>query len=86
MIIFFTVIAALAGISVIACMCLQTGNPDAGFSAAMGGGGDSSSHKGGADELLSRILKISAVVWILSCLFIAIMEAHPSTFGGGLGG
>ena len=82
MVIFLSVVASLAGLAIIACICLQTASPDAGFSAAMGGGGgDASSRKGGTDMLLERILKISAVVWIFACLIMGVMEAHP-TLGG----
>ena len=79
MIIFFTIIASLAGAGVIACICLQTASPDAGFSAAMGGQSDSGSRKGGSDLLLERALKISAVVWVFACLFLAVLEAHAGT-------
>ena len=81
MILAFQIIACLAGLAVIACIVLQTATPDAGFSAAMGGGGGGdSSRKGGTDLLLERILKISAVVWLLACLILAMIEAH---MGGG---
>ena len=81
MTIFFTVVAALSGLIIIACICLQTASPDAGFSAAMGGGGGGASRKGGSDLMLERLMKISAVVWILACLALAIVEAHGVHIG-----
>ena len=82
MIIFFTIIASLAGAAIVACICLQTASPDAGFSAALGGGGrDAGSRKSGTDLLLEKVLKTSAVVWIVACLIIALLGAHP-TIGG----
>jgi len=85
MIIFLTVIASLAGVAIITCICLQTASPDAGFSAALGGGGDSASRKGGSDLMLERVLKVSAVVWLMSCLILAVLEARlgGSAFLGG---
>ncbi len=73
---FFAVLASLSGIAIIACICLQTASPDAGFSAAMGGGGggDSSSRKSGQDLVLERVLKASAVIWVISCLILAILR------------
>ena len=77
MIILFTILASLAGIAVIACICLETASPDAGFSAAMGsGGGDSGSRKSGHDLVLERVLKFSAVIWVFSCLILAVLESH----------
>jgi protein translocase SecG subunit len=86
MIIFFTVVASLAGLAIVICICLQTASPDAGFSAAMGGGSDSgASRKGGTDLMLERVLKVSAVVWVAACLILAVLEAHlgGSAFTGG---
>lgn len=85
MIIFFTIVASLAGLAIITCICLQTASPDAGFSAALGGGGDSGTRKGGTDLLLERVLKISAVVWVAACLILAVLEAHlgGTAFTGG---
>ena len=74
--IFLMVVAALSGLIIVACICLQTASPDAGFSAAMGGGGGGASRKGGSDLMLERLLKVSAVVWIVACLALAFFEAH----------
>ena len=82
--IFFTIVASLAGIAVIVCMCLQQSGPDAGFSAAMGGSSWSSSRNSGTDLLLERAMKVSGVVWILACLALAVVTAH--TGGGGAAG
>ena len=85
MIIALSVVAALGGLGVIATMCLKTASPDAGFGAALGGGGDAGSHrKGGTDELLEKLLKVSAVVWLTACFLIALLSAHlPATSGFG---
>jgi protein translocase SecG subunit len=81
MMIALQIIAVLGALAIIACILMQTTTADAGFSAAMGGGGgDSASRKGGTDLLLERILKASAVVWVLACLALAVLEAHS---GGG---
>ena len=76
LVIALTVIGALGGLGIIICICMQTASPDAGFSAAMGGGGGGGSHKGGQDLLLERVLKVSAVVWVMASLALAIAEAH----------
>lgn len=63
-------------------MCLQQSGPDAGFSAAYGGTGNTGgSRKGGKDLMLERLMKVSAVVWILACLLLALVTAHSG--GGG---
>ncbi len=77
MITFLTIVASLAGLAIIACICLQQASPDAGFSAALGGGGSGASRKGGSDLLLEKVLKASSVVWIASCLLLAVLSAHP---------
>lgn len=82
MLIFFTSVAAVSGLAIIVTICLQTASPDAGFSAAMGGGDSKAAYrKGGQDELLERILKVSAVVWLVCCLVIAWLVAHPGVVG-----
>jgi preprotein translocase subunit SecG len=79
----FAVLATLAGGAMITVMCLQQASPDAGFSAAMGatGAGGGASRKGGMDELLEKLMKAGAVVWVACVLIIGLLEAHP-----GLGG
>ena len=78
----FAVLATLAGGAMIAVMCLQQASPDAGFSAAMGGGGGGgASRKGGTDELLERVMKAGAVMWVACVLVIALLEAHPGWVG-----
>jgi preprotein translocase subunit SecG len=79
--ILLSIIGGLGGLGIIICICLQTASPDAGFSAAMGGGGGGGSRKGGHDLLLERVLKISAVVWIMASLALAIAEAHGAHLG-----
>ena len=78
----FAVLATLAGGAIITAMCLQQASPDAGFSAAMGGGGGGgASRKGGTDEVLERVMKAGAVVWVACVLVISLLEAHPSLGG-----
>ena len=77
MVIFFITIATVAGLAIVVAICLQTASHDAGFSAAMGGGsGGGAARKGGTDLMLERLLKVSAVTWILACLALAIVQAH----------
>jgi preprotein translocase subunit SecG len=77
----FAVIAGVAGLAIVVCICAQTASPDAGFSAAMGGSSGGAAHKGGEDLLLERILKASAVVWILAAVALAVLEAHTGPLG-----
>ena len=82
MTIFLSVVAALAGLMIVVCICLETASPDAGFTAAMGGGsGGGASRKGGTDLMLERLLKVSAVVWIVAALALAFVEAHSGMVG-----
>ena len=46
---------------------------NAGFSAAMGGSDTAQFSKGSREEFYDKITKVSAVVWILSCVVVAIM-------------
>lgn len=68
------VIAMISGVALIAAVALQTSKAES-FSAAMGGGGDASKfRKGSREEMLDRVTKYSAIVWISSCAIYAIMH------------
>ena len=67
-------IAVISGVTLITTVALQTSKAD-GFSAAMGGGADSSQfRKGSREEMLDRLTKYSAIVWIISCAIYAIVH------------
>ena len=67
------VIASVSGLAIIVAVMLQTSKAD-GFSAAIGGGTDTSRFKEGSREAwLDKIAKVGAVVWVLSCLALAIL-------------
>jgi protein translocase SecG subunit len=85
MILVFSIIAGLGGLAIIASICLKTATADAGFSAAMGGSSGGSHRKGGSDELLEKIMKVAAVLWIVACSIIALLAAHQGP-AAGLGG
>jgi protein translocase SecG subunit len=59
------IIATISGVALIAAVAMQTSKAES-FSAAMGGGsGDTSRfRKGSREELLDRLTKYSAIVWI----------------------
>jgi len=70
------VIATLSGIALIAAVALQTSKAES-FSAAMGGGGGDSSRfrKGSREEMLDRLTKYSAIVWISTAALYYIVYA-----------
>jgi protein translocase SecG subunit len=68
----FMVVAIISGIALIVSVTLQTNKAES-FSAAMGGGGDQGRfRKGSREEMLDRITKYSAIIWILACALNAI--------------
>ncbi|MHB8995714.1 MAG: preprotein translocase subunit SecG [Armatimonadota bacterium] len=68
----FMVVAVISGIALIVSIMLQTSKAES-FSAAMGGGGDQGRfRKGSREEMLDRITKYSAIVWILACALNAV--------------
>lgn len=68
----FMVVAIISGIALIVSITLQTNKAES-FSAAMGGGGDQGRfRKGSREEMLDRITKYSAIIWILACALNAI--------------
>lgn len=68
-------IAALSGLALIIAVTMQTSKAES-FSAAMGGGGDSGRfRKGSREELLDRVTKLAAIVWISSAALYYIFYA-----------
>jgi protein translocase SecG subunit len=64
------VIALLSGVALIASVLLQTTTAES-FSASLGGQETSRFQKGSRDEMLEKVCKVAAVVWVLSMLFVA---------------
>jgi len=71
------VISMLSGVGLIVTVSLQTSKAES-FSAAMGGADSSQFRKGTRDELLARLTKYLAIVWIISCFFCAILWYHTA--------
>jgi protein translocase SecG subunit len=65
-------IAVLSGIGLITAVTLQTNKADS-FSAAMGGGDSGRFRKGSKEEMLDRLTKLSAIVWIAACALNAMV-------------
>ena len=67
------VVAVLSGVAIVVAVALQKTKAD-GFSAAMGGGSGTTRHTPGSKEAwLDAVAKYAAVIWVLSCLVVAIM-------------
>lgn len=64
-------IATISGVALIAAVALQTSKAES-FSAAMGGGDSSKFRKGSREEMLERLTKFAAIVWIIACTLYAI--------------
>lgn len=65
--------ALLSGIILITAVALQTSKAES-FSAAMGGAGDSGRfRKGSREEMIDRLTKYSAIVWIVACAINAVI-------------
>jgi len=69
----FMIIAFVSAIVLIISVMLQD-SKSAGFSAAMGGSDSAQFTKGSMEELYDRITKVSAIVWILSCVVVAVIK------------
>ena len=66
-------VAILSGLAIIVAVVLQKTKAD-GFSAAMGGGSDTTRHTPGSKEaLLDMVAKYAAIVWVLACLVVAVI-------------
>ncbi len=59
-------IALVSGIALVTAVTLQTNKAES-FSAAMGGGDSGRFRKGSKEEMLERLTKVSAIVWIAAC-------------------
>jgi len=70
------IIAAISGIALIAAVAMQTSKAES-FSAAMGGGGGDASRfrKGSREEMLDRLTKYSAIIWMSAAALYYIMYA-----------
>ena len=66
------IVACVSGVALIASVVAQTTTAE-GFSASMGGQETSRFQKGSRDELLEKVCKASAIVWILSMLVVAMV-------------
>lgn len=75
----FMIIAFLSGIVLILAVMLQTNKAES-LSAAMGGGGGDQSkfRKGSREEMIDRLTKYAAVIWIIACALNAVVwyKAH----------
>jgi protein translocase SecG subunit len=71
------IVCMLSGIILIASVVMQTTKAD-GFSAAMGSGSSDASRfrKGSKEDLLERVTKASAVVWLVFMVIAAILWYH----------
>ena len=69
----FMISALVSGVVLIISVMLQD-SKSAGFSAAMGGSDTAQFTKGSMEELYDRITKVSAIVWILSCVIVAVLK------------
>ena len=64
--------AVLSAIAIIVAVMLQKTKAD-GFSAAMGGSDTARHTPGSKEEWLDKIAKVAAVIWVISCLAVAIL-------------
>ena len=71
------IVCMISGIVLIAAVVMQTTKAD-GFSAAMGGGSADASRfrKGSKEDLLEKVTKASAVVWLVFMIIAAILWYH----------
>ena len=66
------IIAVVSGVVLTISVMMQD-SKNAGFSAAMKGSDGAQFTKGSREELFDRITKVSAIVWIVSCVFVALL-------------
>ncbi|HJN14362.1 MAG TPA: preprotein translocase subunit SecG [Armatimonadota bacterium] len=64
-------IASVTGVGLILSVLFQTTTAE-GFSASLGGQETSRFQKGSKDEMLDKVCKVCAIVWILSMLMVSI--------------
>lgn len=72
MLIGISVLCLVSGIGLIVSVVLQTSKAES-FSAAMGGADTGQFRKGTREELLARITKYLAIVWIVSSVVSAVL-------------
>lgn len=67
------IVAFVSGLGLIVAVMLQTNKAES-FSAAMGGSGDSGRYrKGSREEMIDRLTKFAAIIWISSCVANAVV-------------
>jgi protein translocase SecG subunit len=66
------IISLLSGVALILSVMFQTSKAE-GFSAAMGSGSETRFKPGSREEWLYKITRVAAIVWILSCLLVAVL-------------
>ena len=64
------IVACASGIALITSVLLQTTTAES-FSASLGGQETSRFQKGSRDELLEKVCKVAAIVWVLSMVIVA---------------
>ncbi len=65
----------VSGLTLIVAVTLQTSKAES-FSAAMGGSDSTQFRKGTREELLARVTKYMAIIWIASCCVGAVLWYH----------
>jgi len=65
-------IALLSGVALVVSVMLQTSKAES-FSAAMGTGSDTRFKPGSREEWLYKLTRVSAIIWIVSCLVVAVL-------------
>ncbi len=69
------IVASLSGLALVLAVLFQTTTAE-GFSASLGGQETARFQKGSRDELLEKIAKIGAVIWLVSCFLVAVFWYH----------
>lgn len=69
----FLIVASISGIVLIISVMMQD-SKNAGFSAAMGGSDGAQFTKGSREEFFDKITKVSAIVWIVACAVVAVIN------------
>ena len=75
MLVAMMVVSVVSGVALIVTVSLQTSKAES-FSAAMGGADSSQFRKGSRDELLARLTKYLAIIWIASAAVCAVLWYH----------
>lgn len=72
MLIAVEIVALVSSLALILSVMFQTSKAD-GFSAAMGSGSETRFKPGSREEWLYKITRVSAVVWIVAALLVAVL-------------